>query len=143
MPRKSRSKDNLTKSQRSLLMSKVHGKNTGPELIVRRLLHLSGYRYRLHQKNLPGSPDIVFASRKKVIFIHGCFWHRHQGCKMTTTPSTRKKFWQSKFEANIARDAKNIQVLKELGWKSYIVWGCQTKDIASLSISIFKFLDSK
>jgi DNA mismatch endonuclease (patch repair protein) len=142
MRQKSRSKDKLTKQQRSSLMAKVGPRNTKPELIVRRLLHKYGYRYRLHKKSLPGSPDIVFSSRKKIIFVHGCFWHRHDGCKMTTTPSIRKKFWEDKFAANIHRDIKNIQVLKDMGWKSLVVWECQTRNIDSIGKSIFKFLES-
>lgn len=121
-------------------MSKVGQKDTKPELAVRKFLHGNGYRYRLHRKDLPGSPDIVFPSRKKVIFIHGCFWHRHERCKAATTPNTRIDFWQNKFEANIRRDSRNLKQLKEMGWKTFIVWGCEVKDILHLRKRIFSFL---
>lgn len=112
---------------RSLLMSKVKCKNTRPELVVRRMLHGLGGRYRLHSKDLPGSPDIVMPSRKLAVFVHGCFWHRHQDCKMASTPKTRQEFWQTKFEANMARDQRNESSLKQLGWRVEVVWECETK----------------
>jgi DNA mismatch endonuclease (patch repair protein) len=123
-------------------MSKVGPKNSKPELIVRKLLFANGYRYRLHRRDLAGSPDIVFPSRKKIIFVNGCFWHRHEGCKLATTPNTRKEFWNSKFDANVKRDARNIDLLKKSGWKVMIVWQCEVSDVDTLSKDIFKFLDS-
>jgi DNA mismatch endonuclease (patch repair protein) len=123
-------------------MGKVRSKNTKPEIIVRKLLYGNGYRYRLHKKSLPGSPDIVFHSRKKVIFVHGCFWHRHEGCKHTTTPGTRIRFWQAKFSANIQRDLKNVKLLKEAGWEVLIIWQCEVKDLNALQKNIFNFLES-
>src|SRR4051812_5907882 len=97
-------------------MSKVRSGDTKPEMVVRRLLHGEGYRYRLHDRRLPGSPDIVFASRRKAIFVHGCFWHRHPGCRRATTPKTRTSFWEAKFAANVARDQRQLQSLDKLGW---------------------------
>jgi len=122
-------------------MAKVRSKDTTPEIIVRKLLFNTGYRYLLHRKNLPGSPDIVFVSRKKVIFVHGCFWHRHAACKKTTIPTTRTEFWQSKFAANIKRDAKNTRLLKNLGWEVLVVWECEVKNINTLKNTIFTFLN--
>ncbi len=114
--------------QRSWLMSRVRGKDTAPELRLRSALHRSGFRYRLHAKDLPGKPDIVFRSRKIAIFVHGCFWHRHKGCRKTTTPRTRRRFWQLKFDQNIARDQRNRRALRRLGWIVITIWECQTKN---------------
>lgn len=113
--------------QRTFNMSKIKGANTKPEMLVRRWLRENGYRYRLHFRDLPGKPDIVFRSRKMVIFVHGCFWHRH-GCKYTTMPSTRQEFWAEKFAGNIERDRKNIQLLHELGWSIMVLWECEIKN---------------
>ena len=107
-------------------MSRVRGKHTKPELAVRRLLHGLGYRFRLHRRDLPGSPDIVFPSRRVVVFVHGCFWHRHEGCRRTTDPKTRGDFWQAKFARNVRRDADNQTLLEAAGWKVVIVWECET-----------------
>lgn len=112
---------------RSALMSKVKGKDTRPELVVRRTLHGLGGRYRLHRKDLPGSPDIVMPSRKIALFVHGCFWHRHQNCKMASTPKTREEFWNAKFEANVARDRRNAASLEQIGWQVEVIWECETK----------------
>ncbi len=108
-------------------MSRIRSKDTKPEIIVRSMLHKAGYRFRLHVKNLPGKPDIVLPKYKTVIFVHGCFWHRHKGCKYATTPSTNKKFWQEKFTRNIANDKKHQRELKKLGWKVIAVWSCELK----------------
>lgn len=118
--------DVLTKEQRQRNMRNIKGKNTKPEILLRRALHARGLRYRLHCRNLPGSPDLVFPKYRVVIFVHGCFWHRH-GCTYTTTPETRKDFWNSKFEKNILRDRKNIDELLKLGWNPVIVWECELK----------------
>lgn len=99
-----------------------------------------GYRYRLHRRDLPGSPDLVFPSREKVIFVHGCFWHRHSGCSKATTPKTRTQFWNSKFEANIARDNRSLAALKRLGWKTLILWECGTADRDRLTKQLRIFL---
>lgn len=122
-------------------MSRIRGKNTKPELIVRRLAHGMGYRFRLHRKDLPGSPDLVFPGRRKVVFVHGCFWHRHEGCRKTTTPKTRAEFWAEKFGRNVERDAENYAALKENGWHHLVVWECETTDLDALAMRLRKFLD--
>ena len=113
--------------QRSRNMSAIKSKNTKPEIAVRKLLHSMGYRFRLHRKDLPGSPDIVLPKYKTVIFVHGCFWHRHENCKYASTPKTRSEFWESKFGGNIKRDKINQTNLIKLGWKIIIVWECDLK----------------
>jgi len=112
---------------RSALMSKVKGKDTQPEMIVRRKLHELGGRYRLHRRDLPGKPDIVMPSRKIALFVHGCFWHRHENCKMASMPKTRQDFWLAKFDANMARDLQNTADLKRLGWRVEVIWECETR----------------
>lgn len=124
-------------------MARIGAKDTRPELAVRRLLHRLGYRYRLHRRDLPGRPDICFPVRRKVIFVHGCFWHRHDGCRRTTTPKTRTSFWKAKFEANIARDRMNLSDLGKLGWKAMVVWECQTTDLDALAPRLVRFLDGE
>lgn len=113
--------------RRSAIMRNVRGKDTSPEMIVRSALHRAGYRYRLHVKALPGRPDIVFAGRKVAVFVHGCFWHRHAGCRAASSPSTRTEFWNAKFERNVERDARNMSALSDAGWRTYVVWECETK----------------
>ncbi|MEY8840024.1 very short patch repair endonuclease [Cribrihabitans sp. XS_ASV171] len=125
---------------RSKLMSRVRGKDTKPEMIVRRLLHAAGYRYRLHASDLPGKPDIVFRNRKKAILVHGCFWHRHPGCRKATTPKTRAHFWSDKFEANMARDTRNLAALKGAGWEALVVWECETNEPGALFDRLVRFL---
>ena len=114
--------------QRSRNMSAIKSKNTKPEIKVRKVLHSMGYRFRLHSKDLPGSPDIVLPKYKTVIFVHGCFWHRHENCKYASTPKTRKEFWEAKFRENINRDKKHQENLSSMGWKIIIVWECEIKD---------------
>ena len=114
--------------QRSRNMSAIKSKNTKPEIAVRKLLHSMGYRFRLHRKDLPGSPDIVLPKYKTVIFVHGCFWHRHENCKYASTPKTRQEFWEAKFRENINRDKLNQENLSSNGWKIIIVWECEIKD---------------
>ncbi|NHN75871.1 DNA mismatch endonuclease Vsr [Azotobacter chroococcum] len=109
-------------------MRSVRRENTTPEIKVRKALHRLGYRFRLHDKSLPGSPDIVLKKFKTVIFVHGCFWHRHPMCKYTTFPKTRIEFWSKKFDANIIRDNLNTGKLTNMGWNVLIIWECQTKD---------------
>ncbi len=118
--------------QRSRNMSAIKSKNTKPEIKVRKVLHSMGYRFRLHSKDLPGSPDIVLPKYKTVIFVHGCFWHRHQNCKYASTPKTRQEFWNKKFNENINRDKINQENLSSKGWKIIIVWECETKNIENL-----------
>jgi len=122
--------DFLTKAQRSERMSKIRGKDTKPEIILRKLLHADGLRYRLHQAGLPGRPDLVFARHKAVVFVHGCFWHRHHGCHIASTPKSNTDFWISKFERNVVRDQRNIQALESSGWRVYIVWECELTSTA-------------
>ena len=118
--------------QRSRNMSAIKSKNTKPEIAVRKLLHSMGYRFRLHRKDLPGSPDIVLPKYKTVIFVHGCFWHRHENCKYASTPKTRKEFWESKFKANVKRDKEIQEKIKNIGWQSSVIWECELKDIDNL-----------
>jgi DNA mismatch endonuclease (patch repair protein) len=132
--------DRLTPERRSALMSRVRGKDTAPELIVRRLLHSMGLRYRLHQRSLPGVPDIVFPSRKKVIWVHGCFWHHHDGCRLATVPKTNPKFWTEKFRKNVTRDKSNAESIAALGWKSLTVWQCELKKHETLARRLKKFV---
>ena len=108
-------------------MAAIRGKDTAPELQVRSIVHGLGYRYRLNVRGLPGSPDLVLPRLDTVIFVHGCFWHRHPGCRYATTPATRKRFWQNKFDANTARDRRVTRQLRRLGWSVLTVWECQLK----------------
>ena len=126
--------------ERRALMARIGSKDTAPELVVRRLLHAMGYRYRLHRKHLPGTPDICFASRKKAIFVHGCFWHRHDGCRRATTPSARKSYWEEKFRRNVVRDRRNLTDLGDLGWDVLVVWECETADLPALASRLAGFL---
>ena len=118
--------------QRSRNMSAIKSKNTKPEIAVRKVLHSMGYRFRLHSKDLPGSPDIVLPKYKTVIFVHGCFWHRHKDCKYATTPKTREEFWNNKFRSNVERDLEIQEKIKNLNWRSVVIWECETKDIENL-----------
>lgn len=113
-------------------MSRVRRFNTSPELLVRKTLHGVGLRFRLHDKNLPGTPDIVLKKHRTVIQVNGCFWHRHSGCKYATTPKTNQAFWLSKFEANLERDARKAETLRAMGWRVLIVWECETRDLVRL-----------
>ena len=118
--------------QRSRNMSAIKSKNTKPEIKVRKILHSMGYRFRLHSKDLPGSPDIVLPKYKTVIFVHGCFWHRHKDCKYATTPKTRQDFWNKKFTTNIERDLEIHEKIKNLNWRSVVIWECETKNMENL-----------
>lgn len=113
-------------------MKAVGRTNTKPEVKVRKILHRIGLRFRLNQKSLPGSPDIVLAKHKTAIFVHGCFWHRHPGCRYSTTPKTRQEYWLPKFDANIERDVRKAAELEALGWRVLTIWECETKDLAAL-----------
>lgn len=120
--------DTLTVAERSRLMAKIKGKNTGPEMAVRSLLHRAGYRFRIHVASLPGKPDIVLPRYRTIVFVHGCFWHRHRGCKVASTPKSHRKFWADKFARNVANDKKHLRQLRKLGWKVVTVWECQLRD---------------
>lgn len=119
--------DRLTTEQRSRVMSRIRGKDTAPELVVRKIAHALGLRFRLNRKNLPGSPDLVFPRWRTAVFVHGCFWHRHPGCSRATMPQTRTDFWQPKLARNVERDRAATAALKKAGWKVAIVWECETK----------------
>lgn len=119
--------DVVDKATRSKMMSGIRSKNTKPEVLLRSELHARGYRFRLHRRDLPGSPDIVLPKYSAVIEVHGCFWHRHPGCRFASTPKTREDFWQAKFEANVQRDASNIVELGRLGWRTFVAWECDIK----------------
>ena len=115
------------KKTRSYNMSRIKGKDTKPEMLVRRFLHANGFRYRLHVKDMPGKPDIVLPKYKTMIFVHGCFWHQHPGCKRAQTPKTQPEFWEHKFRNNLARDRRNVTALEQRGWKVSVIWECETK----------------
>lgn len=132
--------DHLSESQRSVLMGKVRGKDTKPEMIVRRAAHRLGYRYRLHRRDLPGTPDLVFPGRRKVIFVHGCWWHRHEGCPKASPVKTREDFWNAKFARNVARDARTEIDLRAAGWDVLVLWECQTKQVAEVETALRSFL---
>ena len=119
--------DTLTIAERSRLMSKIRGKNTGPERAVRSLLHRAGFRFRLHVRGLPGTPDVVLPKYRAVVFVHGCFWHRHPGCRTAQMPKSHRKFWADKFARNVANDCRHRRRLRRLGWRVAIVWECQLK----------------
>ncbi len=135
--------DSVSPEKRSEIMARIRSKDSRPEMVVRRLVFALGYRYRLHAKNLPGCPDLVFRPRRKVIFIHGCFWHLHANCPIARMPKSRLDFWTPKLEGNRERDDKNERALKREGWKVLIIWECQIKDAAKLENRIRRFLDAQ
>lgn len=120
-------------------MSRIRGKDTGPEMLVRSILHAMGYRFRVHYNSLPGRPDIVLPKYRVALFVHGCFWHRH-GCKFSYTPKSRIEFWQTKFDQNVKRDRKALRALRSLGWKVGIVWECEAKSQTHIEKRIAKLL---
>ncbi len=135
--------DTLSEKERSTRMGLVRGKDTKPEMRVRRLVHSMGYRYRLHAKDLPGKPDLVFRKRKKAIFVHGCYWHRHKGCprcRLPKSPET-KAFWKDKLLGNARRDKENQKKLKAMGWEFLVIWECETEKPEELADNIRAFLD--
>jgi len=131
--------DRVSEEKRSYIMSSVGSKDTGPELVVRKMLHRLGYRYRLHKRGLPGSPDVVFQGRKKVVFIHGCFWHGH-GCKYGRLPKSKKEYWEKKIKMNRKRDKRNIQELEDLGWSALVIWQCELKEAEAVKARLVNFL---
>jgi len=133
--------DTLSPKERSERMSRVKGTDTKPEMIVRRLVHRLGFRYRLHVRTLPGKPDLVFSGRRRVIFVSGCFWHRHRGCSMCRLPKSRLKFWKPKLEENRKRDLRNQRKLKKDGWTLLVIWECQLSDVKRLEQRISRFFD--
>lgn len=125
--------DIVDRQRRSEMMSRIGPRDTVPELAVRSMAHRMGFRFRVHQKELPGRPDLVFARHRLVVFVHGCFWHRHKGCANATMPKTRPEFWQSKFNGNVERDRRNCRQLVRLGWRILVIWECEAEDPAKLA----------
>ena len=124
--------DIVDSRRRSEMMSRIRGKDTVPELIVRRVAHRMGLRFRLHRRDLPGRPDLVFPRHLLAVFVHGCFWHRHGRCRYAYTPKSRIAFWTKKFADNVARDRRNEDALRDLGWRVLVIWECETRDIAGI-----------
>src|SRR5438445_5840350 len=137
---KGEGKDGLSKERRSWNMSRIRGKDTAPEKVVRSVLHRMGFRFRLHSRRLPGRPDIVLPKHGTVVFVHGCFWHRHKGCKNCTTPTNRREFWVEKLEGNAARDKRNRLALRKLGWKTFVIWECEIEDRKRLENTLTQFV---
>ena len=135
--------DTLTPAQRSERMARIRGKDTGPELVVRRMTHAMGFRYRLRVKDLPGRPDLVFRKRRCVIFVHGCFWHRHQACALARLPKSRLEFWCDKLERNAERDEKNLELLRRQGWRALVVWECELKKPELVASKVRHFLEGE
>lgn len=138
--------DVVSEKTRSLMMSGIKSKNTKPEMLVRKALFAEGYRFRLHRKDLPGSPDVVLPSRKLAIFVNGCFWHGHTGCKLAKVPATRPEFWRAKLERNRSRDFEAIGALEKLGWRVLVVWECfirQQTNYLDLGSAISKWIESE
>lgn len=135
--------DTLSSEERSERMRRITGKNTGPEITVRKLVHSLGYRYRLHRRTLPGSPDLVFPRHRKVIFVHGCYWHRHDdpSCKLARLPKSRLDFWLPKLDANARRDVSAQAELLRLGWKILVIWECELRNLTLLESRIRSFID--
>ena len=124
--------DIVDSQRRSELMAGVRGRDTAPELAVRRIAHRMGLRFRLHRNDLPGRPDLVFPKHRLAVFVHGCFWHRHEGCRYASTPKSRAAFWTEKFAANVERDARQEAALRTLGWRVLVIWQCETRDEAAV-----------
>ncbi len=125
---------------RSRMMSGIKGRDTVPEVVVRRVAHRMGFRFRLYRKDLPGRPDLVFPRYRAVVFVHGCFWHRHQGCRYAYTPRTRVRFWMGKFSDNVARDRRTEQALVTLGWRILVIWECETRNEAVVRERLREYL---
>ncbi|WP_448659167.1 very short patch repair endonuclease [Sphingomonas sp. CJ99] len=135
--------DRLSPFERSENMRRVKGKDTDPELIVRRALHAMGLRFRLHRKDLPGRPDILLPGRRTVIFVHGCFWHRHEGCRRATMPAQRKEFWEAKFDRTIARDREQTAALTALGWRVAVLWECDVRKPTALRAKLTQLFPNR
>jgi DNA mismatch endonuclease (patch repair protein) len=132
-----------TPEQRSFNMSRIRGQDTKPEMFVRSMVHSMGYRFRLHRRDLPGKPDMVFPRLRKVIFVHGCFWHMHDCRYGTVVPQTNSEFWQKKRSSNAERDIRNIKAIEDAGWQALVVWECQTRTPNDLYETIIRFLDDQ
>lgn len=133
--------DRISPARRSANMAKIRSRDTKPELAVRRLVYRMGYRYRLHAPRLPGRPDLVFSLRKRVIFVHGCYWHRHRRCRFAYLPKSNVEFWRKKFKSNTARDTWVNKELAQLGWEVLTVWECEVRDLEGLRTKLARFLD--
>ena len=120
--------DIVDSGRRSEMMSRIKGRDTVPEIVVRRIAHGLGFRFRLYRKDLPGRPDLVFPRHRAVVFVHGCFWHRHDGCRYAYKPKSRVPFWTEKFRRNVARDQRNEAALRALGWRVFVIWECETRN---------------
>lgn len=120
--------DIVSKEQRSRNMSRIKGRDTKPELVVRRTAHKLGFRFRLYRKDLPGTPDLIFPKHRLAVFVHGCYWHRHNGCRFAYSPKSRVEFWTKKFKQNVERDGRNQTALRDLGWRVLVIWECETRD---------------
>ena len=132
--------DTISKDKRSWNMSRIRSRDTRPELVVRSALHRLGYRFRIHKKDLPGKPDIVLAKYRTVIFVNGCFWHQHKGCKYAYQPKTRVKFWREKLQGNSERDIRTRKKLRRMDWNAQVIWECQTKNPAKLNKYLTRLL---
>jgi DNA mismatch endonuclease (patch repair protein) len=139
-PEVRRMTDRISKEQRSANMRAVRSRNTLPEIRVRQIAHRLGYRFRLHRRELPGKPDIVFPRRRKAIFVHGCFWHQHKGCRRASVPQSNRRFWRTKLARNSARDGEQVVALSRCGWRALVVWECETKDEKRLTARLRRFL---
>lgn len=135
--------DRIDKKRRSWNMGRIKGRDTAPEVQVRSILHRAGYRFRLHRKDLPGRPDIVLSKHQTVVFVHGCFWHRHRGCPNCSTPKSNAEFWEAKFSGNIKRDKQNIAKLEKSGWHVIVVWECELRDLEHLEKRLLTFFDQQ
>lgn len=133
--------DIVDSRRRSELMANIRGRDTAPELAVRRIAHRMGLRFRLHRHDLPGRPDLVFPKHRLAVFVHGCFWHRHQGCRHASTPKSRIAFWTEKFAANVERDARQEAALKALGWRVLVIWQCESRDEAAVERRLTASID--
>jgi DNA mismatch endonuclease (patch repair protein) len=132
--------DKISKERRSANMRAVRSRNTRPEIRVRQIAHGLGYRFRLHRRDLPGKPDIVFPRHQKAIFVHGCFWHQHNGCRRASVPQSNPRFWRTKLARNAARDAKQLAAIRKRGWRVLVVWECEIKDKKRLTARLRRFL---
>lgn len=133
--------DTVSSERRSAMMSRIRGRDTKPEMAVRREAHRLGFRFRLHRRDLPGTPDLVFPGRHKVVFVHGCYWHRHQGCRFAYQPKSNAEFWNAKFAGNVVRDMRVMQELKQMGWSVLTIWECETDSTDDLGRKLTGYLD--
>lgn len=135
--------DIVNSETRSRMMAGIKGRDTRPEIAVRRYLHAAGLRFRVNDRRLPGTPDLVFRRWRVAVFVHGCFWHRHPGCPYTTTPATRAEFWSTKFNANMERDDRNLAALESLGWSALVIWECESRSESALDELFWRILACK